>query len=54
LLHSCAKVRELIELSFEMVSGVGGEMAVLDGGSMCAKESGSFGGLSSQLLWGRE
>jgi len=31
LLHSCVEVHEPIELSFGMVSGVNGEMHVLDG-----------------------
>ena len=31
LWHSCAKVHELIELSFGVVSGVGHRMSVLDG-----------------------
>ena len=33
LLHSCVEVHEKIELSFGLLSGVGGEMGVLDGGS---------------------
>jgi len=37
LLSSCANVREPIELSFGVVSGVGGGMVVLDGGSTCPK-----------------
>jgi len=41
LLRSCAKVCELIELSFGMVSGVSTGIDVLDRGSMC-KGKGSF------------
>jgi len=32
LWHSCAKVHELIEVSFGVVSGVGPGIGVLDGG----------------------
>jgi len=44
LLHSCAEVREPIELSFEVVSRVGPGIDVLDGGR-CAASKGKGRGL---------
>jgi len=43
LLCSCAEVREPIELSFGMVSGVGPGIHVLDGGSCAPKEGAVLG-----------
>ena len=45
LLHSCAEVCEPIELSFGVVSGVGGWIAVLDGGARAARERGRVAGV---------
>jgi len=42
-LHSCAKVRELIKLSFEVVSGVGQRMGVLDVNLYSLWERGGIG-----------
>jgi len=50
LLHSCAEVRELIELSFMVISGVGPDIGVLDGGRCAARESGSFVGFYPPLV----
>jgi len=43
LLCSCAEMCEPIELSFDMVSGVGPGIYVLDGGSHAPKGRGCFG-----------
>jgi len=40
LLHSCVEVREPIELSFEVMSVVGPNIGVLDGGLTCPKGKG--------------
>jgi len=47
LLHSCAEVREPIELSFGVVSGVGGWMGELNGVHVPQGEGGFRGGLAS-------
>ena len=46
LLHSCAKVCEVIELSLGVIIGVGLGIGVLDGamGSLSRKGKGGFGG----------
>jgi len=45
LLHSCAEVRAVIELSFKMVSGVTPDIHMLDGGLRASNGNGE--------LWGR-
>jgi len=47
LLHSCAEVREPIDLSFGVVSAVGSGIGVLDRGRRAAREMGRFGGFGS-------
>jgi len=47
LLRSCAEVREPIELSFGVVSGVGPGIHVLYGGSRIPKERGCLGDFSA-------
>jgi len=42
LLHSCAEVREPIELSFGMVSGVDPGIDVLGGGPRASRRRGCF------------
>ena len=49
LLHSCADVRELIELSFAVVSGVTPGIHVLDGVYVPQVEKGEFWGRLSPL-----
>jgi len=49
LLRSCTKVCELMELSLEVVSGVGRGMGVLEG-SMCPKGKGRFQDFSISLV----
>ena len=44
LRRSCAKVRELSELRFRMVRGVGRGIGVLDGGQRLARGMGGFRG----------
>jgi len=46
LLCSCVKVREPIELSLGVVSGVGLDICMLDGTPGAPREMGSFGGFS--------
>jgi len=48
LLQSCAEVREQIELSFGVVSGIGPGNGVLDGGPHAARGRCSFSGVLLQ------
>jgi len=49
VLHSCVKVRELIELSFGVVSGVRHGTGILDGGPRASRGRGGFGGFTFRL-----
>jgi len=44
LLHICVEVHESMKLSFGVVSGVGREMDVLDGGSCAPRGKGALWG----------
>ena len=54
LLRSCAKVHASMELSFEVVSGVGHGMGVLEGVHVPQGVEGRFGDFVPPLLSGRE
>jgi len=54
LLRSCVKVREPMELSFEVVSGVSRGMGVLEGFPHAPRGRGLGILFRTPLLWGRE